>query len=142
MRHLLSEILPNVLVCGHQHVTASGHVFAIWGTGIKYDLAILVAQVVRVLTDHINPILYESVLKDDEIDLLIAVLIGDDGPQDRVRVNLCLVKHQFQVLIFKLFYEGVNLDVVLGPLPGISPCLALIEDELDIIRLLLVLHPT
>ena len=81
MRHLLSEILPNVLVCRHQHVAAAGHVFAIWGTGIKYDLAILVAQVVRVLTDHVNPILNEPVLKDHEIHLLIAVLIGNDGPQ-------------------------------------------------------------
>lgn len=82
MRHLLCEILPNVLVCGHQHVTASGHVFAIRGTGIKYDLAILVAQVVRVLTDHVNPILNEPVLKDHEIDFLIAILIRNYGPQD------------------------------------------------------------
>lgn len=91
-----------MLVCGHQHVAASGHVFAVWGTGIKYDLAILIIQIVWVLTYHVDPILNKPVLEDDEVHLLIAVFIGDYGPQDGVRVDLRLVQHQLQVLIFKL----------------------------------------
>ena len=101
-----------MLVCGHQHVSASGHVFPIWGTGIKYDLAILIIQIVRVLTYHVYPVLNEPVLEDDEVHLLIAVFICDYGPQDGVRVNLRLVQHQFQVLIFELLCECLHFDVI------------------------------
>jgi hypothetical protein len=112
VRHLLGEILPDVLICGHQHVAASGHVFTIRGTGIKYDLAILIVQIVWVLTYHVYPVLYEPVLEDDEVHLLIAVFICDYGPQDGVRVDLRLVEHQFQVLIFKLLCESLHFDVI------------------------------